>query len=137
MHKLKSATPNLRVINLYGINFVDDSHIDAFSSNCIQVKLLILLILICRFLLNVLYFTWVICLGIYLVRNNGIIREHVRLFRVPPGIRLFVLECDENCSAVSVGMSSGELLQQSNRFYNENSIPAFTKTHLSAYERMQ
>ncbi|GBP37737.1 hypothetical protein EVAR_29938_1 [Eumeta japonica] len=36
VHKLKSATPNLRVINLYGINFVDDSHIDAFSSNCIQ-----------------------------------------------------------------------------------------------------
>lgn len=43
VHKLKSATPNLRVINLYGINFVDDSHIDAFSSNCIQVwKTLIL-----------------------------------------------------------------------------------------------
>lgn len=38
VHKLKSATPNLRVINLYGINFVDDSHIDAFSSNCIQVS---------------------------------------------------------------------------------------------------
>jgi hypothetical protein len=40
VHKLKSATPNLRVINLYGINFVDDSHIEAFSSNCIQVLLL-------------------------------------------------------------------------------------------------
>lgn len=40
VHKLKSATPNLRVINLYGINFIDDSHIDAFSSNCIQVCLL-------------------------------------------------------------------------------------------------
>lgn len=39
VHKLKSATPNLRVINLYGINFIDDSHIDAFSSNCIQVNL--------------------------------------------------------------------------------------------------
>lgn len=39
VHKLKSATPNLRVINLYGINFVDDSHIDAFSSNCIQVRI--------------------------------------------------------------------------------------------------
>lgn len=38
VHKLKSATPNLRVINLYGINFIDDSHIDAFSSNCIQVS---------------------------------------------------------------------------------------------------
>lgn len=39
INKLKSTTPNLRVINLYGINFVDDSHIDAFSSNCIQVGL--------------------------------------------------------------------------------------------------
>ncbi|XP_073969382.1 F-box/LRR-repeat protein FipoQ isoform X3 [Rhodnius prolixus] len=40
VHKLKSATPNLRVINLFGINFVDDSHIDAFSSNCIQLECL-------------------------------------------------------------------------------------------------
>lgn len=37
VHKLKAATPNLRVINMYGITFVDDSHIEAFSSNCIQV----------------------------------------------------------------------------------------------------
>ena len=37
IHKMKSATPNLRVVNLYGINFVDDSHVEAFSSNCIQV----------------------------------------------------------------------------------------------------
>lgn len=42
VHKLKSATPNLRVINLYGINFIDDSHIDAFSSNCIQVRIFLL-----------------------------------------------------------------------------------------------
>ncbi|PNF19950.1 hypothetical protein B7P43_G10372 [Cryptotermes secundus] len=40
VHKLKSATPNLRVINLFGINFVDDSHIEAFSSNCIQLECL-------------------------------------------------------------------------------------------------
>ncbi|XP_045608130.1 F-box/LRR-repeat protein 2 isoform X2 [Procambarus clarkii] len=38
IHKLKSATPNLKVVNLYGINFVDDSHIEAFSSNCIQLE---------------------------------------------------------------------------------------------------
>ena len=38
IHKLKSATPNLRVVNMYGINFVDDSHVEAFSSNCIQVQ---------------------------------------------------------------------------------------------------
>lgn len=40
VHKLKSATPNLKVISMYGINFVDDSHIDAFSSNCIQLECL-------------------------------------------------------------------------------------------------
>ena len=38
IHKMKSATPNLRVVNLYGITFVDDSHVEAFSSNCIQVS---------------------------------------------------------------------------------------------------
>nr|CAG4638366.1 EOG090X03ZI [Cyclestheria hislopi] len=40
IHKLKSATPNLRVVNLYGINFLDDSHVEAFSSNCIQLECL-------------------------------------------------------------------------------------------------
>ena len=35
---LKQATPNLRIINLYGIAFLDDSHIEAFSSNCIQLQ---------------------------------------------------------------------------------------------------
>ena len=35
---LKQATPNLRIINLYGITFLDDSHIEAFSSNCIQLQ---------------------------------------------------------------------------------------------------
>ncbi|KAK8749299.1 hypothetical protein OTU49_015781, partial [Cherax quadricarinatus] len=38
IHKLKSATPNLKIVNLYGINFVDDSHVEAFSSNCIQLE---------------------------------------------------------------------------------------------------
>lgn len=42
IHKLKSAVPNLRIINLYGINFVDDSHVEAFSSNCIQLECLAL-----------------------------------------------------------------------------------------------
>lgn len=37
---LKQATPNLRVINLWGVSFVDDSHIEAFSSNCIQLAVL-------------------------------------------------------------------------------------------------
>ena len=35
---LKQATPNLRIINLYGIAFLDDTHIEAFSSNCIQLQ---------------------------------------------------------------------------------------------------
>jgi hypothetical protein len=35
---LKQATPNLRIINLWGISFIDDSHIEAFSSNCIQLQ---------------------------------------------------------------------------------------------------
>ena len=38
---LKQATPNLRIINLYGISFIDDSHIEAFSSNCIQLQVLL------------------------------------------------------------------------------------------------
>ena len=37
---LKQATPNLRVINMWGVSFVDDSHIEAFSSNCIQLAVL-------------------------------------------------------------------------------------------------
>lgn len=40
IHKLKSAVPNLRVVNLYGINFVDDSHVESLSSNCIQLECL-------------------------------------------------------------------------------------------------
>ena len=35
---LKQATPNLRIINLWGINFIDDTHVEAFSSNCIQLQ---------------------------------------------------------------------------------------------------
>merc|ERR1719264_365462 len=37
---LKQATPNLRIITLWGIGFLDDSHIEAFSSNCIQLQVL-------------------------------------------------------------------------------------------------
>ena len=35
---LKQATQNLRIINLYGITFLDDTHVEAFSSNCIQLQ---------------------------------------------------------------------------------------------------
>ncbi|CAN7999807.1 unnamed protein product [Ixodes pacificus] len=40
IHKLKSAVPNLRCVNMYGIAFVDDTHVEAFSSNCIQLECL-------------------------------------------------------------------------------------------------
>jgi len=40
IHKLKSAVPNLRIINLYGINFIDDSHVEAFASSCNELEYL-------------------------------------------------------------------------------------------------
>ena len=40
IRSLKQATPNLRVINMWGVSFVDDAHIEAFSSNCIQLAVL-------------------------------------------------------------------------------------------------
>ena len=40
--KIKSYTPNLTVINLYGITFLDDSHIEIMASNCIHVEVLAL-----------------------------------------------------------------------------------------------
>ena len=32
--------PRPRVISMYGVSFVDDSHMEAFSSNCIQLAVL-------------------------------------------------------------------------------------------------
>lgn len=40
IHKLKSAVPNLKIINLYGINFIDDSHVEAFASSCTDLEYL-------------------------------------------------------------------------------------------------
>ncbi|KAF5401102.1 F-box/LRR-repeat protein 7 [Paragonimus heterotremus] len=36
--KIKAHTPNLRVINLYGINFIDDSHVELLATNCIHLE---------------------------------------------------------------------------------------------------
>ncbi|CAF3411384.1 unnamed protein product [Rotaria sp. Silwood1] len=36
--KIKVQTPNLRVINLYGIFFIDDNHIDIIASGCIHLE---------------------------------------------------------------------------------------------------
>ncbi|KAL8570411.1 hypothetical protein ACOMHN_035829 [Nucella lapillus] len=40
--KIKAQTPNLRVVNLYGITFLDDSHIEMLASNCIHIECLAL-----------------------------------------------------------------------------------------------
>jgi hypothetical protein len=40
--KVKAHAPNLRVINLYGISFVDDTHIEAIASGCIHLQCLAL-----------------------------------------------------------------------------------------------
>ncbi|XP_052254473.1 F-box/LRR-repeat protein 7-like isoform X1 [Dreissena polymorpha] len=40
--KIKAHTPNLRVVNLYGITFIDDSHIELLTSNCIHLECLAL-----------------------------------------------------------------------------------------------
>ncbi|XP_064599717.1 F-box/LRR-repeat protein fbxl-1-like isoform X2 [Liolophura sinensis] len=40
--KIKAHTPNLRVVNLYGISFLDDTHVEMLSSNCIHLEALAL-----------------------------------------------------------------------------------------------
>jgi hypothetical protein len=40
--KIKAHTPNLKIVNLYGISFVDDSHVELLSSNCIHLECLAL-----------------------------------------------------------------------------------------------
>lgn len=38
LSKIKAHTPNLRVVSLYGITFVDDSHVELLSNNCIHLE---------------------------------------------------------------------------------------------------
>lgn len=40
--KIKANAPNLRVINLYGVCFIDDSHVEAIASGCIHLECLAL-----------------------------------------------------------------------------------------------
>lgn len=40
--KIKANAPNLRVINLYGITFIDDSHIELIASGCLHLQCLAL-----------------------------------------------------------------------------------------------
>ncbi|CAF0944028.1 unnamed protein product [Adineta ricciae] len=40
--KIKAQTPNLRVINFYGIFFIDDNHIEIIASGCIHLECLAL-----------------------------------------------------------------------------------------------
>uniref|UniRef100_A0A7E4ZRV0 Ovule protein n=1 Tax=Panagrellus redivivus TaxID=6233 RepID=A0A7E4ZRV0_PANRE len=39
-HKLKQYLPNLRVVNLWGVPFVTDEHVDSLSSNCARLECL-------------------------------------------------------------------------------------------------
>lgn len=36
--KIKAYTPNLKVMNLYGITFIDDNHIEAVAQGCIHLE---------------------------------------------------------------------------------------------------
>uniref|UniRef100_A0A914X6M2 Uncharacterized protein n=1 Tax=Plectus sambesii TaxID=2011161 RepID=A0A914X6M2_9BILA len=38
LHKLKQFLPNLRVVNLWGVPFVTDEHVEALSSNCAHLE---------------------------------------------------------------------------------------------------
>ena len=42
LSKIKAHAPNLRIINLYGISFLDDNHIEAIASGCIHLECLAL-----------------------------------------------------------------------------------------------
>ncbi|XP_015793617.1 F-box/LRR-repeat protein 7-like [Tetranychus urticae] len=79
IHKLKSAVPNLRIVNLYGINFVDDSHVEAFSSNCIQLECLSLNYCT-KFTGSVLKLLFQRCkrLQCLLMQHTGLKDEHVK-----------------------------------------------------------
>ena len=71
---LKQATPNLRIINLYGITFLDDTHIEAFSSNCIQLQVNDLLNLLKIHIHNKLFYM--------LTPSNWIIKNILVFFQV-------------------------------------------------------
>ena len=40
--KIKAHAPNLRIINLYGVSFLDDNHIEVIASGCIHLECLAL-----------------------------------------------------------------------------------------------
>ncbi|CAJ0951912.1 unnamed protein product, partial [Mesorhabditis belari] len=40
VHKLKQYLPNLRVVNLWGVPFITDEHVEALSSNCAYLECL-------------------------------------------------------------------------------------------------
>ncbi|CAK9290172.1 unnamed protein product [Gordionus sp. m RMFG-2023] len=42
IHKIKSHTPNLRVVNFYGIKFLEDMHVELLSTNCVHLECLCL-----------------------------------------------------------------------------------------------
>ncbi|MFH4979835.1 hypothetical protein AB6A40_006544 [Gnathostoma spinigerum] len=40
VHKLKQYMPNIRVVNLWGVPFITDEHVDSLSSNCAHLECL-------------------------------------------------------------------------------------------------
>jgi hypothetical protein len=40
--KIKAQAPNLRIINLYGVSFIDDNHVEAIATGCIHLECLAL-----------------------------------------------------------------------------------------------
>ncbi|CAF0884962.1 unnamed protein product [Rotaria sordida] len=42
INRIKAHAPNLHTINLYGVSFIDDSHIEAIASGCIHLQCLAL-----------------------------------------------------------------------------------------------
>ena len=42
LSRIKAHAPNLRVVNLYGVCFIDDGHIEALASGCIHLECLAL-----------------------------------------------------------------------------------------------
>ena len=38
--KIRAHTPNLRIVNFYGVTFVDDTHIEMLAASCIHLEVL-------------------------------------------------------------------------------------------------
>ncbi|CAL8107383.1 unnamed protein product [Calicophoron daubneyi] len=71
--KIKAHTPNLRVINLYGINFIEDSHVELLATNCIHLECIAL-----NFCLNVKGSSFALLIA-NCTKVNSLLLEHCGL----------------------------------------------------------